>query len=176
MGKIDLLIVPDPTKMTLALPLNERTREKERQLEELVRKIEGVQLFFPPVFGNVELPQEYGDLLATRGLAELARDVETQLKSRGIPHIVVRGLYVETEEDVKYVTSIAKMALEHKIAKEYGIPVTLGNVMVLKVPHYDEWKDPPEEGSALDWLWLAVGVAGAIAVPLLFMLKSLKNP
>jgi len=40
------------------------------------------------------------------------------------------------------------------------------------VPRYDEWKDPPEEGSTPDWLWLAAGVAGAVAVPLLLMWLS----
>jgi hypothetical protein len=41
------------------------------------------------------------------------------------------------------------------------------------LPRYEEWKDPPEEGSTMGWLWLAVGVAGAIAVSLLsIMLKK----
>jgi hypothetical protein len=35
------------------------------------------------------------------------------------------------------------------------------------VPRYDEWKDPPEESSKPNWLWLVAGVTGAVAVPLL---------
>jgi superfamily I DNA/RNA helicase len=134
------------------------TKEMEQKSEELARKILEVD--------SLLKSKEYLDLLASKGLAELARKMEDELKRRGIPYIVVRGLEASSEEDIEYVKSKAMVALEHKISREY-IPVTLRAVEVLKVPHYEEWKDPPED-STLDWLWLAVGVAGAIAFPLLY--------
>jgi len=164
MGKVDLLIWPDPDHMWLATEPHERTKEMEQKGIELANKILEVR----SLLGS----KEFRELLASKGLAELAKAVETELKKRGIPYIVVRGLYAETEEDVEYVKSMARRALEYKVSKEY-VPVRVGGVEVLRVPHYEEWKDPPEEGSAPDWLWLAVGIAGAIAIPLLsIMLKK----
>lgn len=163
MGKVDLLIWPKPGHMWIAAGPYERTKEMEQKGREFASKI--------PDVGSFLNSKEYLDLLASKGLAEFAKAVETELNKRGIPYIVVRGLYVETEEDIDYVKSMAKTALEHKISKEY-VPMGLGDVEILMVPHYEEWKDPPEEGSAPDWLWLAVGIAGAIAIPLLsIMLK-----
>lgn len=158
MGKIDLLIWPDPEYMWLAVEPPERTKEMEQKGEELARKILDVN--------SLLKSKEYLDLLASKGLAELARKVEDELKRRGIPYIAVRGLETSSEEDIEYVKSKAINALEHKVSKEY-VPVRLRDVIVLKVPHYEEWKDPPED-STLDWLWLAVGVASAIAFPLLY--------
>jgi hypothetical protein len=162
MGKVDLLIWPDPEYMWFSVEPPERTKEMEQKGEELARKILDVD--------SLLKSKEYLDLLASKGLAELARKVEDELKRRGIPYIAVRGLEVSSEENIGYVKSKAMDALEHKVSKEYA-PVKVRGVKVLRVPYYEEWKDPPED-STLDWLWLAVGVASAIALPLLYaMLK-----
>jgi len=156
MSKIDLLIVPNIIDLPVGYP-----PDKERKILEISRKIDDA------------LYVSETELVATKGLAGLVRELETRLQKYGIPYIVVRGLEPASEKDIEEITIRARDVLRRKLEKEYGMPVPLKSVKVYRAPRYDEWKDPPEEGSALDWLWLAVGVAGAIAVSLLsIMLKK----
>jgi hypothetical protein len=155
MGKIDLLIYPKTLKTLFQPP-----PDVERKYYELLRKLKEVE------------PPDYYYILAKKGLAELARIIEERLKKLGIPYILIRGLEPSSEKDIEYVVARAKTTLEEKF-RVSDIPL-LQSVEVLRVPRYEEWVDPPEEGSAPNWLWLVAGVAGAIAVPLL--LAWLKKP
>ncbi len=166
MAKVDLLIWPKPGHIWLAVRSHEETEEMRQKGMELGRKLLEVDSFLKS--------NEYLALLASKGPAEMAKAVEAELKRRGIPYIVVRGLEYSTEKDIEHVKSMAMNALEYKVSKEY-VPLGIGEVHVLKIPRYEEWRDPPEEGSKPNWLWLVAGVAGAIAVPLLLKMWF-KNP
>ena len=158
MGKVDLLVYPTDLEPWTGGPPD--AKQKYDRLKGRIYEV---------------MPIEYYTVLIKKGLAEGARLIEERLKRLEVPYIAIRGLEPASEKDEEHVISETKALLERKISYMIGVPTKV-KVEVLRVPRYEEWKDPPEEGSALDWLWLAVGVAGAIAVPLLFTLKSLKNP
>jgi hypothetical protein len=159
MGKIDLLIYPKD----LGPIFTEKSDIKEKY-ERLKGRIYMVMPFVPEYLGTV----------AKKGLAEGARIIEERLKRLEVPYIAIRGLEGVSEKDVEHVISETKELLKRKISYMIGTPVDV-EVEIMRVPRYEEWRDPPEEGSAPSWLWLVAGVAGAVAVPLLLKLW-LKNP
>jgi hypothetical protein len=153
MAKVDVLIYPVAIEQWYPPP--------SKEYEELKKKL-----------SEVEPPDSY-DILANKGLAELAKVIEERLNKLGLPYIVIRGLEPPTEKDEEEIIELAETVLSKKFKKKYGY--SLRGTRVLRVPRYDEWKDPPEESSTPNWLWLAAGVAGAVAVPLLLRWLS-KNP
>jgi len=144
MAKVDLLIYP--VAVEIIYPHDEKYAE-------LVKKLSEVE------------PPNYYTLYAEKGPVEVAREIEERLKRLGLPYIAIRGLEPSSDKTEEEVIEAADSALRHKFEKIYGIKLV--GTRVLRVPRYEEWKDPPED-STLDWLWLAVGVAGAIALPLLY--------